>query len=782
MKKCYSCGAMMRDEAKFCARCGKALAITKELIDRTKVNDQDAIAELYGRTYNRIIFQIKTKMSDSDIAEDLAQDVYVRAFSRLEQLEEPAAFPSWLSTIARNMVSDWYRKYGRDREKQEYQQPDYTDDGSAEDEIETVAEYRTDMIPDEYMDRLETDRLMSEILDTLPEGQRIVLTMRYSDQCSLKEIAEELDLNINTVKTRLAQGRKNVEVKVRELAKKGTKLYGLAPIPFLLMLLKSLEDGAMEAEAAKMPAELMAAVREARVVSSIGYHSSDTAAEYMDKPAQGGASSGSSASGAAVQGTVKAAGSAAARGIGMKAVIGIVIAAVAVGGAALAVTKPWQDHGTDAADAEEAAEEETETDAAEEEAVVEEEEAAAITTQEELYSAYAHIVEEYEEEYGEGGYAGYEDDIGYSVEYRYMTGTFLLELVDFDNDGWEELLVGVEDQSQHDSEFSAETFMADTWADIWALVDGDVQKVYSPEEAYIVGENPSNLSYGNDVGASIQYNTYSDGAKCMQQSELAGGENASQYFYINNIFQETSLKEDEFPVSYTWYNTFCFVDQAEETLSVTEKTKVTLGLLEDPMAGLEEWRVQYAEYLDNAEIEINSYTGEGEFFLIYLNDDDIPELFYFASFFAEGSGVIYIHDGEVMVQEMNNAWAGLEYAERGGYISAMLYQMESGVEEAYFWDGSSAMEQLFGGTFYYEGPLTDDPQYYVYESGPTGYTSYSIYDGEEYVSCTEDEYLEKHSKAYSWRTDERYIITSIDDSKLIGEGKDAAIEYLTGSN
>ncbi|MCC8152669.1 MAG: sigma-70 family RNA polymerase sigma factor [Lachnospiraceae bacterium] len=290
----------------------------------------------------------------------------------MEQLEEPAAFPSWLSTIARNMVSDWYRKNGKDRENQEYQQPDYTDDGSAEDEIETIAEYRPDMVPDEYMDRVETARLMSEILGTLPEGQRIVLTMYYYDQRSLKEIAEELDLNVNTVKTRLAQGRKNVEAKIRKLEKKGTKLYGLAPVPFLLMLLKNLEGGAVEAEAAEMPSELMGAVREAQTISSVE-HFSDTAAEHIAKTvqgstssgrsastttaqgntssgssastmtAQGSTSSGSSASTATMQGTAKSAGRAASKEIGRKAAIGAAVAVVAVGGSTMAVTKPWQD-------------------------------------------------------------------------------------------------------------------------------------------------------------------------------------------------------------------------------------------------------------------------------------------------------------------------------------------------------------------------------------------------------------------------------------------------------
>ena len=90
------------------------------------------------------------------------------------------------------------------------------------------------------MDQKETSRLVREILDTLPEDQRIVVGMYYYDQLSVSEIAEELECSENTVKSRLNYGRKKIQGKVLELEKKGTKLYNLAPLPFFIWLLRNL--------------------------------------------------------------------------------------------------------------------------------------------------------------------------------------------------------------------------------------------------------------------------------------------------------------------------------------------------------------------------------------------------------------------------------------------------------------------------------------------------------------------------------------------------------------
>ncbi|MCD8108852.1 MAG: hypothetical protein LUE14_01925 [Clostridiales bacterium] len=85
------------------------------------------------------------------------------------------------------------------------------------------------------------------------------------------------------------------------------------------------------------------------------------------------------------------------------------------------------------------------------------------------------------------------------------------------------------------------------------------------------------------------------------------------------------------------------------------------------------------------------------------------------------------------------------YAERAGYIAVEMQKMDAGNENAYSWTVENGLHKLFSGDFGYTGPQTDDPQYYLYEYDPVGYSYYNL-DG---TSVTEEEYLEAHSEAYS---------------------------------
>lgn len=120
------------------------------------------------------------------------------------------------------------------------------------DEMIDFKDERTASMPEEVMDQKETSRLIGEILDGLSEEQRTAVGMFYFDNMSVKEIAEILDVSENTVKSRLNYARKKIEVEVKALEKKGTKLYNLAPIPFLLWLFKS-----EQAYAAEIPASMV---------------------------------------------------------------------------------------------------------------------------------------------------------------------------------------------------------------------------------------------------------------------------------------------------------------------------------------------------------------------------------------------------------------------------------------------------------------------------------------------------------------------------------------------
>lgn len=84
------------------------------------------------------------------------------------------------------------------------------------------------------MDYAETKRLMKEILDGLPEDQKLCVLMYYYEELSVSDIADALGCSTGTVKSRLNYARKKIRNDVEELERKGTKLYSVAPLPFIL--------------------------------------------------------------------------------------------------------------------------------------------------------------------------------------------------------------------------------------------------------------------------------------------------------------------------------------------------------------------------------------------------------------------------------------------------------------------------------------------------------------------------------------------------------------------
>ena len=239
--KCYKCKAPVPDDVEICPHCGASQGFSPEKIQRAKENDQNAIAELYSKTYSNVYYTIKALIKDEDAALDILQDSYLKAFRSLDQLQDPSKFRAWIKRIAHNRAVDYLRQT-----KAVNFSDISTDDTDLPLEFEDT---NPENLPEVVIDQKETARLMAEILDSLPSDQRACVSMFYYEQMSVKEIAEELGVSENTVKSRLNYGRKKVETQVRELEKKGARLYGLAPIPFLLLLFRS-----QEAYAAEIPA------------------------------------------------------------------------------------------------------------------------------------------------------------------------------------------------------------------------------------------------------------------------------------------------------------------------------------------------------------------------------------------------------------------------------------------------------------------------------------------------------------------------------------------------
>lgn len=204
----------------------------KDLVVSAARGDNSAIETLYQMTYAQgysVALQIVKNEQD---ASDLLQDAYITAFQNLGMLTKPESFRSWFNCIVANKCRDWLRK-----KKPEL----FTDMGREDESVEfedTLQSEHMEFSPEEYVDYQETKRLMNDILQNLPEDQRLCILMYYYEELSVQDIAQALDCSMGTVKSRLNYGRNKIKAEVEELKKKGVHLYGVAPIPFLVWMLR----------------------------------------------------------------------------------------------------------------------------------------------------------------------------------------------------------------------------------------------------------------------------------------------------------------------------------------------------------------------------------------------------------------------------------------------------------------------------------------------------------------------------------------------------------------
>ena len=207
-----------------------------ELVLLARQDDQNAVNELYNQTFKKAYFVARTaiKSSDGDYSsqiEDIMQDAYVKAFSSLDKLEDPEKFQGWLDTIVINRCKDFLKK--KKPTLFSDMASENSNDGSTLEFEDSRENDRMEFKPEESVDYGETKRLIAEMLDRMPEDQKMCLLMYYYEEMSVRQIAEAMDCSEGTIKSRLNYARKNLKGQVLELEKKGTKLYCMPILPFL---------------------------------------------------------------------------------------------------------------------------------------------------------------------------------------------------------------------------------------------------------------------------------------------------------------------------------------------------------------------------------------------------------------------------------------------------------------------------------------------------------------------------------------------------------------------
>lgn len=268
--------------------------------------DQDAFAELYRYSYRQVYLTIKCMVkSDEDTVMDLLQDTYIKSLENLLNLKDPSKYNAWIKIIARNVTLDYLKK-----KKPVLFSADPDEESNPIDEVESLDKSNQ---PEAVIDDAETTRIFKEILDSLPDRQRTTVTMFYYLEMSVKDIARALGIPEATVKTRLHNGRVSIKNKIIEVERRDNiKLHGIAPIVFFLFLFQKMDTMAMEPDMS--------------LLSSI----TNVSASTFANPSAAGNAAGK------IAGSAKAVGGAAGKGLLVKIIGGVAIAAI-IGGAAYGI-------------------------------------------------------------------------------------------------------------------------------------------------------------------------------------------------------------------------------------------------------------------------------------------------------------------------------------------------------------------------------------------------------------------------------------------------------------
>ena len=275
----------------------------RELVERAKMGDQQAIAALYEKTSRKAYYLSLQLVKDQDQAQDILQDAFLKVFTNLNMLQQPENFQGWLDTIVINKSKDYLKK----KKPVLFSQMTGSEEPDSEPDFEDERGYFS---PEKQVDYQETKRLVQEMIDRLPEEQRMAVVLYYLENLSVGQIARLMECSEGTIKSRLNYGRKSIKAQVLALEKKGTKLYCMPLVPFLYWMFRQ------QILAAAAPKAVGAAVLQAAGAGAAAAGAGNTAGISAGTGAGGGiagtTASGGTATGAGTVGGTAAAGTGAA--------------------------------------------------------------------------------------------------------------------------------------------------------------------------------------------------------------------------------------------------------------------------------------------------------------------------------------------------------------------------------------------------------------------------------------------------------------------------------------
>ena len=178
------------------------------LIERIKAGDMAAYNVMVNRHYDRIFSRVSQLLNNKQDAEEVTQDAFIRAHRGLENFRGDASFSTWLYQIATNLAHNRYWYWFRRKRDQSISldQPQCEDGSLTLENVMPCADENPAeaVVTQEFVDRV------SACMQCLNDKHKEVLILRNVKNLTYDEIAQQLEISVGTVKSRIARARESL--------------------------------------------------------------------------------------------------------------------------------------------------------------------------------------------------------------------------------------------------------------------------------------------------------------------------------------------------------------------------------------------------------------------------------------------------------------------------------------------------------------------------------------------------------------------------------------------
>ncbi|MHB8629148.1 MAG: RNA polymerase sigma factor [Aggregatilineales bacterium] len=183
-----------------------------ELVQRLRKDDLTALGVLFERYRDQIYRTAYAITHDAAAAEDILQDVLLKAYSFAQRLNDSVPLAPWLYRVTVNLSYSWITRH-----RQRWIS------------LEAVVEKLVSPLrstPERVAESNEIHSQLRSAIEALPFNQRVVVVLHYLNDQDVAQIAEILDLPIGTIKSRLYYAREGLRQQLGSLDWEGEPLFG----------------------------------------------------------------------------------------------------------------------------------------------------------------------------------------------------------------------------------------------------------------------------------------------------------------------------------------------------------------------------------------------------------------------------------------------------------------------------------------------------------------------------------------------------------------------------